>query len=64
MNQALSHLQFYEFAEFAFIIELCVMMLMVVEDGEVESEGRCRVQAGANAWRKVDGVMLYRKMLK
>ena len=37
---------------------------MVTEDGHSEVEVRCRIQAGANAWRKVEGVMLDRKILK
>ena len=35
---------------------------MVMEDRH--SEVRCRIQTGANAWRKVEGVMLDRKISK
>ena len=35
---------------------------MVMEDGHSEAEVRHRTQAGANAWRKVEGAMLDRKM--
>ena len=31
---------------------------MVTEDGHSEAEVRRRIQAGANAWRKVEGIML------
>ena len=37
---------------------------MVAEDGHLEAEVRRRTQAGANAWRKVEGVMLDRKISK
>ena len=37
---------------------------MVTEDGHSAAEVRRRTQAGANAWRKVEGVMLDRKKLK
>ena len=37
---------------------------MVTEDGHSAAEVRRRTQAGANAWRKVEGVMLDRKMSK
>ena len=37
---------------------------MVTEDGHSAAEVRRRTQAGANAWRKVEGVMLDRKNLK
>ena len=37
---------------------------MVNEDGHSEVEVRCRIQQGANAWRKVEGVMLERNILK
>ena len=37
---------------------------MVTEDGHSEVEVRCRTQAGTNAWRKVEGVMLDRNFLK
>ena len=33
---------------------------MVNEDGHSEVEVRCRIQQGANAWGKVEGVMLDR----
>ena len=33
---------------------------MVTEDGHSEAEVRCRIQTGANIWRKVEGVMLDR----
>ena len=35
-----------------------------MEDGHSEVEVRRRIQAGANAWRKVEGVMLERNVLK
>ena len=34
---------------------------MVMEDGHSEADGRRRTLPGANAWRKVDGVLLDRK---
>ena len=37
---------------------------MVTEDGHSAAEVRRRTQAGANAWRKVEGVMLDRKKFK
>ena len=37
---------------------------MVMEDGHSEAEVRRRTQAGANAWRKVEGVMLDRTISK
>ena len=37
---------------------------MVMEDGHSAAEVRRRIQAGANGWRKVEGVMLYRKISK
>ena len=37
---------------------------MVTEDGHSEVEVRRRIQAGVNAWRKVEGVMLDRKISK
>ena len=37
---------------------------MVTEDGHSTAEVRRRTQAGANAWRKVEGVMLDRKNSK
>ena len=37
---------------------------MVSEDGHSEVEVRRRIQAGVNAWRKVEGVMLDRKISK
>ena len=37
---------------------------MVTEDGHSAAEVRLRTQAGANAWRKVEGVMLDRKISK
>ena len=37
---------------------------MVKEDGHSEAEVRLRTQAGANAWRKVEGVMFDRKISK
>ena len=37
---------------------------MVNEDGHSEVEMRCRIQQGANAWGKVEGVMLDRNILK
>ena len=37
---------------------------MVTEDGHSATEVRRRTQAGANAWRKVEGVMLDRKISK
>ena len=37
---------------------------MVTEDGHSEVKVRRQIQAGANAWRKVDGVMLDRKISK
>ena len=37
---------------------------MVMEDGHSEVEVRQWIQAGANAWRKVEGVMLDRKISK
>ena len=37
---------------------------MVTEDGYSAAEVRRRTQAGANAWRKVEGVMLDRKIKK
>ena len=37
---------------------------MVMEDGHSEVEVRCRIQAGANAWKKVEGIMLDKKMSK
>ena len=36
----------------------------VTEDGHSEVEVRRRIQAGANAWRNVNGVMLDRNILK
>ena len=35
-----------------------------MEDGHSEVEVRHRIQAGANAWKKVEGVMLERNVLK
>ena len=37
---------------------------IVTEDGHSEVEVRRRIQAGANAWRIVEGVMLDRKFSK
>ena len=37
---------------------------MVTEDGNSAAEVPRRTQAGANAWRKVEGVMLDRKIKK
>ena len=37
---------------------------MVNEDEHSEVEMRCRTQQGANAWGKVEGVMLGQKHLK
>ena len=37
---------------------------MVTKDGHSELETRRRIQAGANAWRKVEGVMLDRTISK
>ena len=37
---------------------------MVNEDEHSEVEMRCRTQQGANAWGKVEGVMLDRNILK
>ena len=37
---------------------------MVTEDGQSELEVRRRIQAGANAWRKVEGFMLDRTISK
>ena len=37
---------------------------MVNEDEHSEVEMRCRIQQGANAWGKVEGVMLDRNILK
>ena len=37
---------------------------MVMEDGHSAAEVQRRTQAGANAWRKVEGVMLDRKISK
>ena len=37
---------------------------MVNEDGHSEVEMRCRIQQGANARGKVEGVMLERNVLK
>ena len=37
---------------------------MVTEDGHSAAEVRRRTQAGANAWRKVEGLMLDRKISK
>ena len=37
---------------------------MVTEDRHSEAEVRCRIQAGANARRKVEGVILDRKKWK
>ena len=37
---------------------------MVTEDGHSAAEVQRRTQAGANAWRKVEGVMLDRKISK
>ena len=37
---------------------------MVTEDGHSEAEVRHRTQAGANAWRKVEGVILDRQISK
>ena len=37
---------------------------MVNEDGHSEVEMQCRIQQGANAWGKVEGVMLDRNILK
>ena len=37
---------------------------MGTEDGHSAAEVRRRTQAGANAWRKVEGVMLDRKISK
>ena len=37
---------------------------MVTDDGHSAAEVRRRTQAGANAWRKVEGVMLDRKKKK
>ena len=36
---------------------------MVYEGGHSEVEVRCRIQQGANAWGKIEGVMLDRKIL-
>ena len=37
---------------------------MVADDGHSEVEVRLRMQVGVNAWRKVEGVMLDRNILK
>ena len=37
---------------------------MVTEDGHSEAEVRRRTQAGANVWRKVEGVILDRQISK
>ena len=37
---------------------------MVNEDENSEVEMRCRIQQGANAWGKVEGIMLDRNILK
>ena len=37
---------------------------MVNEDEHSEVEMRCRIQQGANAWGKVEGVMLDKNILK
>ena len=37
---------------------------MVTDDGHPEAEVRHRTQAGANAWRKVEGVILDRQISK
>ena len=37
---------------------------MVNEDEHSEVEMRCQIQQGANAWGKVEGVMLDRNILK
>ena len=37
---------------------------MDTEDGHSEAEVRRQTQAEANAWRKVEGVMLYRNIAK
>ena len=37
---------------------------MVTEDVHSAAEVRRRIQAGANAWRKVEGVVLDRKFVK
>ena len=37
---------------------------MVKEDEHLEVEMRCQIQQGANAWGKVEGVMLDRNILK
>ena len=37
---------------------------MVNEDEHSEVEMRCRIQQGANAWGKVEGIMLDRNILK
>ena len=37
---------------------------MVTEDGHSEVKVRRQIQAGANAWKKVEGVMLDRKISK
>ena len=34
----------------------------ISENGRVEVEVRRRIQAGANAWRNVEGVMMDRKL--
>ena len=39
----------------------CVPWGMVTEDGHSEAEVQRRTQAGATAWRKVEGVMLDRQ---
>ena len=41
-----------------------VYLGMVTEDGHSTAEVRRRIQAGANAWRKVEGVMLDRTISK
>ena len=37
---------------------------MVMEDGQSAAEVRCQTQAGADVWRKVEGVMLDKKNFK
>ena len=34
----------------------------ISENGRVEVDVRCRIQAGANAWRNVEGLMVDRKI--
>ena len=42
----------------------CYLGGMIDESGKAESEVRRRIQAGANAWRKVEGVMVDRNISK